>query len=91
MPSYRKVVQTTLTREEYDLLIDALSKRGMNIQEGLRKAALALVDSDFKINPNDPFFKIRAGSSGGMRDLSVNHDKYLYQREARKRSQRRSQ
>ena len=52
-----KVVQTTLTKDEYALLVNALSRRGMSIQEGLRKAALAMVDSELKMNPNDPFFK----------------------------------
>ena len=64
-----------------------LSKKGMNLQEGLRKAALAMVSSNFEIDPNDPFFKIRA--VGGSRDLSKNHVRYLYQ-ETRQRSLRRS-
>ncbi|MHB8567116.1 MAG: hypothetical protein ACYC7D_06445 [Nitrososphaerales archaeon] len=79
-----------MTRDEYELLVDALSKRGMNIQEGLRKAVLAMVDFDFKVSPNDPFFKIRAGSSGGISDLSSNHDRYLYQKEISKHPLRRS-
>jgi len=90
MPDSAKVVQTTLTRDEYDLLKDALSKRGMSIQEGLRKAALAVVDSDFEIDPNDPFFKTKSSSSRGVRDLSTNHDGYLYQKAVRNRSPRRS-
>lgn len=83
----RKVVQTTLTRDEYELLADTLSKRGMTIQEGLRKAALELVESSSKVDPNDPFFRIKPSRSGGPSDLSTKHDIYLYGEEE-KASQR---
>jgi hypothetical protein len=76
MPSNKKVVQTQLTKDEYDLFVEAVSKKGMSLQEGLRKAALAVVTSNFEVDPKDPFFKAR--SSRGKRDLSANHDRYLY-------------
>ena len=88
MSREKKVVQTTLTRDEYDLLTEALSKKGLNIQDGLRKAVLAMVDSNFEIDPNDPFFKTKVAGRG-PRDLSGSHDRYLYQGEARRRSTRR--
>jgi hypothetical protein len=79
MSSNRKVVQTTLTKDEYKVLVETLSRKQLSIQEGLREAALKLIEEENKPDAGDPFFKIKPPSKGsGLGDLSVNHDSYLY-------------
>lgn len=73
-----KVVQTSLTMEEYEALREVLEKRGMTIREGLRKAALRVITEELKIDPNDPFFTGKPHVGSGLRDASTQHDKYLY-------------
>ena len=82
----RKVVQTTLTKSEYKALVETLSRKQLSIQKGLYEAAIKLIQEENKPDSEDSFFKIKPPAKGsGLGDLSINHDKYLYQK---KRSQR---
>jgi hypothetical protein len=79
MSSNRKVVQTTLTKDEYKVLVETLSRKQLSIQEGLRDAVLKLIEEENKPDAGDPFFKINPHAKGsGLGNLSVNHDSYLY-------------
>ncbi len=78
MDSTMKFVQTSLTREEYEALKEALAKKGLNIREGLRKAALAVIAEELKLDPMDPFFTREATAGSGKGDLSTQHDRHLY-------------
>ncbi len=73
-----KVVQTLLEEEEYRALKDALEKKGLTIREGLKLAVEKLLESEFKIDPEDPFFTQKPIGKSGLGDLSEKHDKYLY-------------
>lgn len=73
-----KVVQTSLEEEEYRAFKEALEKKGLNIREGLRLAVEKLLESEFKIDPEDPFFTQKSFGRSGLSDLSRRHDKYLY-------------
>ncbi|RLI43254.1 hypothetical protein DRO59_01665 [Candidatus Bathyarchaeota archaeon] len=73
-----KVVQTFLEEEEYRAFKEALEKKGLSIREGLRLAVEKLLESEFKIDPEDPFFTHKPAGRSGLSDLSRRHDKYLY-------------
>jgi len=75
----KKIVQTSLTRNEYKALIETLSRKQLSIHDGLHDAALRLIQEENTVDSGDPFFKIKAPVKGsGLGDLSVNHDSYLY-------------
>jgi hypothetical protein len=75
----RKVVRTTLTKDEYKVFVETLSRKQLSIQEGLRGAALKLIEEENKPDPGDSFFKIKPPSKGsGHGDLSLNHDRFLF-------------
>lgn len=77
----KRVVQTTLTTEEYRALIETLGRRRLSIQDGLHDAAMKLIEEESKVDANDSFFKIKSPERGSrLRDLSSSHDKYLYRR-----------
>ncbi|MEM2965102.1 MAG: hypothetical protein QW172_04820 [Candidatus Bathyarchaeia archaeon] len=73
-----KAVQTFLEDGEYMAFKEALEKRGLSIREGLRLAVVKLLESEFKIDPEDPFFTRIPHGRSGLRDLSSKHDEYLY-------------
>jgi hypothetical protein len=51
----------------------------MSIRDGLHKAAIRFIEEQNIPDSTDSFFKTRTSSRGsGLKDLSVNHDKYLY-------------
>ncbi len=81
MTQSKKVVQTTLTTEEYKALVETLSRKQLSIQEGLRRAAIKMVEEENKPNSKDSFFNFRPPTKGsGLGDLSSRHDMYLYQK-----------
>ncbi len=75
-----KIVQTSLTKEEYQSLKEAFGKKGLTIHDGLRKAALRVITEELKIDPDDPFLKRKAVAGSGLGDLSARHDRYLYEK-----------
>jgi len=73
-----KVVQTTLGEEEYRAFKEALQRKGLTIREGLKLAVAKLVEAEFRVDANDPFFTHKPVGRSGLRDLSERHDKFLY-------------
>ena len=73
-----KVVQTSLSREEYKALREALAKKGMSIKEGLREAAINVISQELKLDSGDPFLSRKSSKGSGLGDLSDKHDKHLY-------------
>jgi len=73
-----KVVQTTLKEEEYRAFKEALQKKGLSIREGLKLAVERLIEAEFKVVADDPFFTHKPVGRSGLGDLSKKHDKYLY-------------
>ncbi|MFP3984470.1 MAG: hypothetical protein ACLFU9_00405 [Candidatus Bathyarchaeia archaeon] len=73
-----KVVQTLLEEEKYRALKEAFEKKGLTIREGLKLAVEKLLELEFKIDPEDPFFTQKPLGRSGLSDLSEKHDKYLY-------------
>jgi len=73
-----KVVQTVLKEEEYRAFKEVLEKKGLSVREGLKLAVERLIEAEFKIDPEDPFFVHKPVGRSGLRDLSRRHDKYLY-------------
>lgn len=76
-----KVVQTTLKEEEYKAFKEALKKKNLTIQQGLKLAVSNLLQNEFKIDADDPFFTHTVSGRSGLRNLSTKHDKYLYKEE----------
>lgn len=73
-----KVVQTTLKEEEYRAFKEALQKKGLSIREGLKLAVARLIEAEFKVDADDPFFTHKPVGRSGLSDLSKRHDKYLH-------------
>lgn len=73
-----RVVQTVLEEEEYRAFKEALQKKGLNIREGLKLAVARLIEAEFKVDVNDPFFTHKPVGRSGLRDLSKRHDEFLY-------------
>jgi len=72
----KKVVQTELIQEEYDLLQRVAEKRGVTIKHGLREAVQQWISAQIPIN-EDPLFKIEPVKTGVKTDSSK-LDKLLY-------------
>jgi hypothetical protein len=75
-----KVVQTTLDEEEYRTLREVLRRRGLSLKEGLRIAIARLVLEETRLDPSDPFLSRQPTGRSGHKDLSNDHDRYLYGR-----------
>jgi len=73
-----KVVQTTLEDEEYRVLKETLDRRKLTLREGLKLAIAKFLKDEIKLDPRDPFFIHRSIAKSGLKDLSKEHDKYLY-------------
>jgi len=73
-----KVVQTTLEEQEYRAFKEALKRKNLTIRQGLKLAVSNVIESEFKIDTNDPFFTHNPVGKSGLGDLSKKHDKYLY-------------
>lgn len=73
-----KVVQTTLKEEEYRAFKEALREKGLSIREGLKLAVVRLIEAEFRVAADDPFFTHKPVGRSGLGDLSKKHDKYLY-------------
>jgi len=76
-----KVVQTTLEEEEFRVLKEALNRRKLTLREGLKLAITKFLKDEIKLDPRDPFFTHRSIAKSGLKDLSKEHDKYLYYEE----------
>jgi len=72
-----KVVQTTLTGEEYERLKEATRRTGKNIKEAVREAILTWSEEKSGIHGDDPIFKLKAVSYGSER-ASERVDEMLY-------------
>lgn len=73
-----KVVQTRLKEEEYRAFRETLQRKGLSIREGLRVAVTRLIEEEFRVDADDPFFTHKPVGGSGLSDLSREHDKYLY-------------
>lgn len=73
-----KVVQTVLEEEKYRALKELFEKRGLTIREGLKLAVEKLLESEFQVDPEDPFFTQKPLGRSGLGNLSRKHDKYIY-------------
>jgi len=74
----KKVVQTELIEQEYELLQKIVEKKGMTIKHGLREAVQQWVRTQIPIM-QDPLFKIKPVRTGVKTDSSK-LDKPLYGR-----------
>lgn len=72
----KKVVQTELAGEEYELLRKAVEKEGLTIKHGLREAALRWISTQIPV-ADDPLFKVKPLKTGVKTDSS-RLDKDLY-------------
>lgn len=78
MSSDEKVVQTTLRREEYDLLCSVAEDEGMSIKETLRDAATQYARARSRPDPDDPLFAYEPDGSTGESLSATRTDEYLY-------------
>lgn len=74
----KKVVQTELIEQEYELLQRIAEKRGMTIKHGLREAVQQWVHTQIPIT-EDPLFKLKPVRTGVKTDSSK-LDRPLYGR-----------
>lgn len=74
----KKVVQTELIEQEYELLQRITEKKGMTIKHGLREAVQQWVRTQIPIT-EDPLFKLKPVRTGVKTDSSK-LDKPLYRR-----------
>jgi len=72
-----KVVQTTLTGEEYERLKEATRKTGKSIKEAVREAILTWSEEKSGIHGDDPIFKLKPVSYRDER-ASERVDEILY-------------
>ncbi|MHA1944835.1 MAG: hypothetical protein ACXAC6_01135 [Candidatus Hodarchaeales archaeon] len=77
MTSREKVVQTTLSPEEHAILRDYATQNDLSIKEAVKLAILALLKSD-KVEPNDPYFSLKAKSLVDVEKASQEVDQILY-------------
>lgn len=78
MSSDEKVVQTTLPREEYELLCRIAEDEDESLKETLRNAATEYVRQQSKPDPDDPFFAYEADGTTGEQVSAAKTDEYLY-------------
>jgi len=72
----RKVVQTEVTRQEYELLQKASDKKGVTIKEGVREAIKEWAREQIPLT-EDPFFNLKPIDFGVKTDSSK-IEKLLY-------------
>ena len=72
----KKVIQTELADNEYQLLKETLAKRGLSIKEGVREAVHQWLGTQMPI-AEDPLFKIKPVQTGVKTDSGQLH-KELY-------------
>jgi len=72
----KKVVQTELVEQEYELLRKIAAERGITIKVGLREAVQQWVRANIPIE-EDPLFKVKPKKTGVVTDSS-RLDKVLY-------------
>lgn len=65
----KKVVQTELVGEEYELLKKAVEKGGLTIKSGLREAVLQWISTRIPV-AEDPLFKVQPLKTGVKTDSS---------------------
>lgn len=73
-----KVVQTTLEEEEYRVLKETLDRKKLTLREGVKLAIAKFLKDEIKLDPRDPFFTHKSIAKSGLKDLSKEHDKYIY-------------
>lgn len=78
MSGEEKVVQTTLSREEYERLRRLAEIEGESLKETLRAAATAYVREQSSPDPDDPFFAYEADGTTGEELSAADVDEYLY-------------
>ena len=65
----RKVVQTDLDDNEYNLLKEVIAKRGLTLKKGLREAVRQWVLAQIPVS-EDPLFKLAPVKTGVETDAS---------------------
>ncbi len=77
MESNKKIVQTELETESYNILKEVVKKKGMSIKEGVRQAVKdwTLRESDLNI---DPFFNTSNVINGRKVTNATRVDETLY-------------
>ena len=73
----KKIVQTELAGEEYQLLKEAVAKRGVTIKVGVREAVRQWIGTQIPV-AEDPLFKVKPLRTGVETD-SQNLDRQLYE------------
>jgi len=73
-----KVVQTELDEENYRILKEMLARRKLTLREGIKLAISKFLESEVKMDPDDPFLTHEPTGRSGLKDLSTRHDQYLY-------------
>lgn len=78
MSSDEKVVQTTLSRDEYERLRRVAEASDRSLKETLRIAARQFVRDESVPDPDDPFFAHDPEGSVGETLSAADVDEYLY-------------
>jgi len=73
-----KVVQTMLEEEEYRVLKETLKRKKLSLREGVRLAITRFLEHEVRLDPSDSFLTHEPTAKSGLKDLSKEHDKYLY-------------
>lgn len=73
-----KVVQTTLSEEEYERLRGVAEEEGKSLKQVLRDAAGEYVAKHYAVDPEDPLFVAEAFE--GEETDAAETDSYLYDR-----------
>ena len=77
MESARKIVQTELEVESYNILKDIVKKKGISIKEGVRRAIRDWTLRESDLN-SDPFFDMSNVISGRKVTDAARVDETLY-------------
>ena len=73
----KKVVQTEIIEQEYELFQKSAKKKGLTIKQGLREAIQQWISTQIPLE-EDPLFKVKPENTGVKTD-STKLDKLLYE------------
>ena len=70
-----------MEEEQYRTLREVLRKKGLSVKEGLQLAVTRMLQEEMKLDASDPFLSRKPVGRSVRKDLSINHDRYLYGKE----------
>ncbi|MHA1974244.1 MAG: hypothetical protein ACTSW1_14690 [Candidatus Hodarchaeales archaeon] len=80
MKSKKKMVQTSLSLEEHEILKNYASRHEISIKEAVRRAIIDLLKNE-TIYKDDPYFNIKVSSSIDTDKASQEVDSLIYNNE----------